>query len=91
MREILTLDNLWHSLVAIFFTAVWCAVALLAHFWFDAWGWIGAVLAGTGLYLREASQVDWDWTLRWSWHKHAEWLVGTVAGALTALVFALVT
>lgn len=78
--EIFTLDNLWHSLVAVAFVAA-------IGSWLPAWCLpIVAALAAIGLYLREASQVDWDFTLRWSLHKHFEWLVGSVAGVVAALV-----
>jgi hypothetical protein len=90
-KDVLTLDNLLHTLVAVAF--VW-AVGAALHF-------IGASvsfgvalalagLAGIGLYLREASQVDWDLTLKFSLHKHLEWAVGTVGALIQAPVIALV-
>ncbi len=75
--DILTIDNLLHALVAVSFTV------LLG--WFLPFAPIYAALAGIGLYLREASQVHWDFTLGWSAHKHLEWAVGTFAAAVTAL------
>lgn len=89
--DILSLDNLLHSLVAVAFVAALSGVALLAGFWFDGWGFIAAALAGVGLYLREVSQVDWDFTLRGSGHKIAEAAVGTACGFVTAVVFAVAT
>lgn len=93
--DVLTWDNLWHSLVAVAFTAVWWAVgqlefiAAIVHA-IPSWELVGAALAGIGLYLREASQVDWDLTLRWSAHKHLEWIVGTVAAFIAAAILAVV-
>lgn len=89
--DILSFDNLLHSLVVIAFVSAVSGVALLAGFWHDNFGFIAALLAGVGLYLREVSQVDWDFTLRGSGHKIAEAAVGTVCGFVTAIVFAVAT
>jgi len=90
-KDILTVDNLLHTLVAVAFV------------WLVAWGaqraggewdllptFLLALLAGLGLYLREVSQVDWDFTLRFSAHKHLEWAVGTVGALIQAPIIALV-
>ena len=74
--DILTLDNLFHSLVAVAFT--------VALGWLLPFDPLYAVLAGIGLYLREASQVGWDFTLRGSAHKHCEWAVGAVAALIAS-------
>lgn len=89
--DILSLDNLLHSLVAVAFVSAGCGVLLLTGLWHDGLGFVFAALAGVGLYLREASQVDWDFTLRGSGHKIAEAAVGTFCGSLTAVVFAVAT
>lgn len=81
-KDVFTLDNLLHALAAIAF------VVILG--WFLPWPFAYAVLAGIGLYVREASQVDWDFTLKWSAHKHLEWAVGTLAGFIAAGVLSLV-
>ena len=75
-KDVFTLDNLWHSLVAVVFT--------VALGWFLPFDFAYAFLAGVGLYLREASQVKWDFTLKFSPHKHLEWIVGTVAAFIAA-------
>jgi hypothetical protein len=75
-EHVLTVDNLLHALVAVAFT--------VALGWFLPFDFAYAVLAGIGLYLREASQVDWDFTLRWSAHKHLEWATGTAAAFIAA-------
>lgn len=96
-NHVLTWDNFLHGLVAVAFTCL----ALPILLWLGpsagrlgiSLAWLPfpfAALAGVGLYLREASQVDWDFTLRWSAHKHLEWAVGTAAALLAAGVLALV-
>jgi hypothetical protein len=89
--DILTVDNLWHALVAVVFTAAWWAGGLATFGGLPGWPLYGAALAGIGLYLREASQVDWDFTLRWSAHKWLEALVGTVAAFIAAAILAVLT
>lgn len=74
--DILTLDNLFHAIVAVAFT--------VALGWLLPYDPAYAALAGVGLYLREASQVGWDFTLRWSVHKWAEAGVGTVAAFIAS-------
>lgn len=89
-REVFTLDNLLHSLVAVAFTSISLGLlAVGASPGGAAFGLAGG--AGVGLYLREAAQVDWDFTLKSSLHKHMEWLVGTVAGFAAAGVIAVAT
>ena len=83
LREAFTLDNLWHSLVAIAFTGV--LTFFLPGFWI-----VWSALAALGLYLREASQVSWDFTLRFSLHKHLEWIVGSLAGLVAAVLIAVI-
>jgi len=85
LDEIFTLDNLLHSLVAAVFVGV---VSGLLAIWTGQSSWavpFSAAFAATiGLYLREASQVDWDFTLHGSLHKHLEWIVGSSVGWTTA-------
>ena len=81
-KDVFTVDNLLHALVAVAFT--------VALGWFLPFDPVYAVLAGVGLYLREASQVGWDFTLRWSAHKHLEWAVGTVAALVASGVMLVV-
>lgn len=76
--DVLTVDNALHALVAVAF--------VVAVGWFAPWDPLYAALAGIGLYLREASQVGWDMTLKGSVHKHLEWIVGTVCGFLASFV-----
>lgn len=89
MKDIFSWDNLFHSLVAVAFVSI---LAYLIHllFWWDWLGWLLGALAMIGLYLREASQVDWDFTLRFSFHKHMEWFVGSVCGFVASLIAVLV-
>ena len=84
IKDIFSLDNLFHSLVSVGF------VLVVAIFLGVAAGFIGAVLAMVGLYLREASQVGWDFTLKGSFHKHMEWIVGSVAGFMAAVFYAII-
>ena len=77
-KDIATVDNLLHALVAVAFT--------VALGWFLPYDPLYALLAGIGLYLREASQVDWDFTLQGSAHKHAEWWVGTACAFMASFV-----
>ena len=89
LNEIFTVDNLLHSLVAVAFVQLGWLLVLRGRG--HVWGFfLAAGLATVGLYLREASQVDWDWALRGSLHKHLEWIVGSVAGWLTAVASATV-
>lgn len=60
MNDILTIDNLLHTLLGI---------AILGA----AMTYPPAAVA-SALYLREQGQSG-SWTLKWSWHKHAEWIV----------------
>lgn len=82
--DLFTLDNALHSAVAVVFVLVTGFLGLPWPF--------GAALAALGLYLREASQVGWKWSLpdkdtgKPSLHKHLEWIVGSVAGALAGLI-----
>lgn len=76
--DVLTVDNLLHALVAVAF--------VVAVGWFLPFDPVYALLAGIGLYLREVSQVKWDFTLKGSAHKHLEWIVGTVCGFLASFV-----
>ena len=78
--HVLTLDNALHAAVAVAFT--------VALGWFLPFDPVYAVLAWIGLYLREAAQVDWDWTMRWSAHKHLEHAVGGAAAVLASIVMA---
>ena len=80
MSKIFTLDNLLHALVAVAF------VILLVLIFGQHAALPAAIAAGVGLYLREAWQVDWDWSLGGSRHKHLEWAVGTAAGLVVALI-----
>jgi hypothetical protein len=82
--DILTRDNALHAAVAVFVVVVTSLVSG------PGFPWIAAGLIGLLLYLREASQVDWDFTLRFSAHKHLEWIVGTVAAFIAAAIMALV-
>jgi len=77
-RDVWTIDNLLHALVA-------CAFVVVVGWWlpFDP---LYALLAGIGLYLREASQASWDFTLRKSVHKHLEWIVGSACGFLASFI-----
>lgn len=86
--DILSWDNLLHSLVAVAFVSALSGGAVALELWHDEFGFIFAALAGLGLYLREAAQVDWDLSLRVSPHKWAEALTGTVCGFAAAVVFA---
>jgi hypothetical protein len=94
-EHVLTVDNLLHGLVAVAFTCL--AVPVLVYLGPVAGrlgvglGWLPfllAALAGLGLYLREAAQVGWDFTLRWSAHKWLEAMVGTAAAFVAAGVMA---
>lgn len=94
-EHVLTWDNFLHSLVAVAFTCL--AVPALIFFGpmarhfgvgLDWLPFLLAALAGIGLYLREAAQVDWDFTLRWRAHKWLEAIVGTVAAFGAAAVMA---
>lgn len=96
-EHVLTWDNFLHSLVAVAFTCL--AIPALIFFGpvarhfgvgLDWLPFLLAALAGIGLYLREVSQVGWDFTLRWSAHKHLEWAVGTGAAFLAAGIMALI-
>lgn len=84
LKDIFSIDNLWHSLVAVAF------VLIVGLIFGGASPFIAAALAGVGLYLREVSQVDWDFSLKGSQHKHLEWIVGTVAGFIAAVILAIV-
>lgn len=84
LKDIFSIDNLLHSLVSVAF------VIVVAIFLGALAGFVAAILAMVGLYLREASQVDWDFTLKGSFHKHMEWIVGSVAGFLAAIIFAVI-
>ena len=93
LSEILTVDNLLHSVVAVAFVWLfgsgWLMISRLANRRNRVSGFfIAAGLVTVGLYLREAAQVDWDFTLASSLHKHMEWTVGSVVGLLTAVVTA---
>lgn len=81
-NDVFTLDNFLHALAAVAFTVILG--------WFLPWPFIYAALAGVGLYVREASQVNWDFTLKWSVHKHLEWAVGTLAGFIAASILVVV-
>lgn len=78
LDDIFSIDNLLHSLVAVAFVVILSLLIGLPLLW--------AVLAAVGLYLREVSQVDWDFTLKGSRHKHLEWIVGSVAGVIAAAI-----
>jgi hypothetical protein len=77
LDDIFSIDNLLHSLVAVAFVVILSLLIGLPLLW--------AVLAAVGLYLREVSQVDWDFTLKGSRHKHLEWIVGSVVGLIAAV------
>lgn len=74
--DVFTLDNLLHAIIAVAFTLILGSLL--------PWPFLYAALASVGLYLREASQVKWDFTLKWSAHKHLEWSVGTLAAFIAA-------
>jgi hypothetical protein len=80
--DVFTLDNLWHVLVAVSFT--------VALGWFLPFDPVYALLAGIGLYLREVSQVRWDFTLKGSAHKHLEWITATICAFLASFVMLVV-
>jgi hypothetical protein len=97
--DILTVDNLLHSLVAVVFVAAGWALGVFVlpmigvtlfveNIWHGTFAY--AIGAGLGLYLREASQVEWDWTLRWSFHKHMEWIIGFLAAFVAAFIMVVV-
>ena len=90
-KDVFTVDNLLHTLVAVAFVwAVGAAIHFLGGSISFGVAFALAGLAGIGLYLREASQVGWDFTLKFSAHKHLEWAVGTVGALVQAPVIALV-
>lgn len=70
--DILTLDNLLHIILGL-------AVMALSVLYLP----LGATAA---LYLREQGQAR-SWSLNWSFHKHAEWVVPS---AVLALLFPLI-
>lgn len=80
-NDVFTLDNLLHALAAVAFTLILGSLL--------PWPFLYAALSGIGLYLREASQVKWDFTLKWSAHKHLEWAVGTLAATIAAAILTL--
>jgi hypothetical protein len=84
MKHVFTIDNLLHSLVAL---AVVTAGIWLSDIWLDGgtFWWVFPILVAIGLYLREASQADWDFGLNGSLHKHLEWAIGSVVGFAGAI------
>lgn len=81
-KDVFTVDNALHALVAVAFT--------VALGWFLPFDPVYALLAGIGLYLREVSQVGWDFTLKCSAHKHAEWWFGTACAFIASFIMLLV-
>lgn len=76
--DIATVDNALHALVAVAF--------VVAVGWWLPYDPLYALLAGIGLYLREASQVGWDMTLKGSAHKWAEVWVGFLCALIVSIV-----
>ena len=79
IKEVFTMDNLLHSIVAVAFVLI-CSTIID---WPFAWAFLVAVI----LYLREVEQVEGDFSLNKSVHKWAEALVGGSMGFLAALVY----
>ena len=84
ISEIFTIDNLWHTLVTLGVT--------IPFVWFFPGLWFVPVIVSTvGLYVRELLQVKskhgiWSFNLMGSFHKNMEWIVGSVASLIAALL-----
>lgn len=82
LKHVLTIDNLWHFLVALAFNAAFLAAAVLLGWPITLWP-VAAALALLGLFLRELSQVGWKFT-DLTFHKHAEWVFPGLAAAVVS-------
>jgi hypothetical protein len=81
IKDIFTVDNLFHSLV--------CTGIVLVGWYFVGYAPLFALGAGVGVYLREVGQVDGDFSLNHSVHKWHEATVGPLVGLVVSAVVSL--